>query len=212
MSLQVTIIPVTPFGQNCALIWDSETLRGTVVDPGGDVPQILAAIAQANVTVEGIFLTHGHIDHAGGATELAASLSVEITGPGIEDKFLLDGLETQGKQYGFAARNCVPDRWLKEGDVIRLGGAEFAVLHCPGHTPGHMVFVNHAANFGVFGDVLFRNSVGRTDFAYGDTEALLASIKTKLLPLPDAFAFICGHGVASTIGAERRSNPFIREG
>jgi hydroxyacylglutathione hydrolase len=210
MSLQVTIIPVTPFQQNCALIWDTETLRGTVVDPGGDVPRILAAIEQAGVAVEGIFLTHGHIDHAAGATELGEHLSVQITGPGIEDKFLLDGLEKQGQQYGFDARNCVPDRWLKEGDVIRLGGAEFAVLHCPGHTPGHLVFVNHAANFGVFGDVLFRNSVGRTDFAYGDTDALITSIKAKLLPLPDDFAFICGHGTASTIGAEKRSNPFIR--
>ena len=210
MSLQVTIIPVTPFQQNCALIWDTETLRGTVVDPGGDVPRILEAIAQAGVTVEEIVLTHGHIDHAAGASELAERLGVQIAGPGIEDKFLLDGLEAQGQQYGFAARNCVPDRWLKEGDVIRLGGAEFAVLHCPGHTPGHLVFVNHAANFGVFGDVLFRNSVGRTDFAYGDGEALIANIKTKLLPLPDDFAFICGHGAASTIGAEKRSNPFLK--
>ena len=210
MSLQVTIIPVTPFQQNCALIYDTETLRGTVVDPGGDVPRILEAIAQAGVTVEEIVLTHGHIDHAAGASELAERLGVQIAGPGIEDKFLLDGLEVQGQQYGFAARNCVPDRWLKEGDVIRLGGAEFAVLHCPGHTPGHLVFVNHAANFGVFGDVLFRNSVGRTDFAYGDGEALIANIKTKLLPLPDDFAFICGHGAASMIGAEKRSNPFLR--
>ena len=210
MSLQVTIIPVTPFQQNCALIWDTETLRGTVVDPGGDVPRILEAIAQAGVTVEEIVLTHGHIDHAAGASELAERLGVQITGPSIEDKFLLDGLEVQGQQYGFAARNCVPDRWLKEGDVVRLGGAEFAVLHCPGHTPGHLVFVNHVANFGVFGDVLFRNSVGRTDFAYGDGEALIANIKTKLLPLPDDFAFICGHGAASTIGAEKRSNPFLK--
>ncbi len=210
MSLQVTIIPVTPFQQNCALIWDTETLRGTVVDPGGDVPRILEAIAQAGVTVEEIVLTHGHIDHAAGASELAEQLGVQIAGPGIEDRFLLDGLETQGQQYGFAARNCVPDRWLKEGDVIRLGGAEFAVLHCPGHTPGHLVFVNHVANFGVFGDVLFRNSVGRTDFAYGDGEALIANIKTKLLPLLDDFALICGHGAASTIGAEKRSNPFLR--
>jgi hydroxyacylglutathione hydrolase len=210
MSLQVTIIPVTPFQQNCALIWDTETLRGTVVDPGGDVPRILEAIAQAGVTVEEIVLTHGHIDHAAGASELAERLGVQITGPGIEDKFLLDGLEVQGQQYGFAAHNCVPDRWLKEGDVVRLGGAEFAVLHCPGHTPGHLVFVNHVANFGVFGDVLFRNSVGRTDFAYGDGEALIANIKTKLLPLPNDFAFICGHGAASTIGAEKRSNPFLK--
>ncbi len=210
MSLQVSLIPVTPFAQNCALIWDSETSRGAVIDPGGDVDRILVAIEKAGVTVEGIFLTHGHIDHAAGAMELAESLGVKITGPGIEDKFLLDGLEEQGQKYGFAARNCTPDGWLREGDVITLGGAEFSVLHCPGHTPGHVVFVNTQANFGIFGDVLFRNSVGRTDFAYGDTAALITSIKTKLLPLPDDFAFICGHGASSTIGAEKRSNPFIR--
>jgi len=210
MSLQVSLIQVTPFAQNCALIWDDETSRGAVIDPGGDVDRILAAIEKTGVTVEGIFLTHGHIDHAAGAMELAERLGVQITGPGIEDKFLLDGLEEQGRKYGFPARNCTPAGWLSQGDVITLGGAEFSVLHCPGHTPGHMVFVNHQANFGIFGDVLFRNSVGRTDFPYGDTAALITSIKPNLLPLPDDFAFICGHGAASTIGAEKRSNPFIR--
>ncbi|OYV33659.1 MAG: hypothetical protein B7Z80_23425 [Rhodospirillales bacterium 20-64-7] len=210
MSLQVRIVPVTPFQQNCALIWDDQTMRGAVIDPGGDAPAILAAIEQAGVTVEDIFLTHGHIDHAGAADELREALSVRICGPGGEDKFLLDNLAAQATQFGFTARNCTPDIWLREGDTVTIAGVEFAVLHCPGHTPGHMVFVNHAANFGIFGDVLFRNSVGRTDFPYGDTAALINAIKTKLLLLPDDFAFICGHGAASTIGAERRSNPFVQ--
>jgi hydroxyacylglutathione hydrolase len=210
MSLQVTIIPVTPFRQNCALIWDSVSRRGALVDPGGDAPRILAAIEEAGVTVEGIFLTHGHIDHAGAASELAENLKLHITGPGIEDKFLLDDLVGAGQKYGIAARNCVPDAWLREGDVVRLGGAAFEVLHCPGHTPGHVVFVDRTEKFGVFGDVLFRNSVGRTDFPYGDSAALNTAIRTKLLPLPDDFTFICGHGASSTIGVERRNNPFVQ--
>jgi len=210
MKIQIAIIEVTPFQQNCALIWDEERRQGAVFDPGGDVPRILKVIEEAGVQVKDIFLTHGHIDHAGGAKELAEKLGVRITGPGIEDAFLLAGMEAQGRQFGLVAQNCVPDTWLNEGDKITIGGAEFAVLHCPGHTPGHMVFVNHAANFGVFGDVLFRNSVGRTDFEYGNGRALIHAIKTKLLPLADDFAFICGHGTASTIGAEKRSNPFVQ--
>ena len=210
MTLQIAVIPVTPFQQNCTLIWNAENLRGAVVDPGGDVPQLLAAIKQAGITVTDIFLTHGHLDHAGGAAELAAALGVKITGPGVEDKFLLDGIAAQAKSFGFHAQNCTPDTWLREGDRVNMGGEEFEVLHCPGHTPGHMVFINHEANFGMVGDVLFRNSVGRTDFPYGDTDTLLAAITAKLLVLPDDFTFICGHGPNSTIGAEKRSNPFLR--
>jgi glyoxylase-like metal-dependent hydrolase (beta-lactamase superfamily II) len=210
MTLQVAIIHVTPFEQNCALIWDEDTKQGAIFDPGGDVPRLHKIIQDQGVTVTDIFLTHGHIDHAGGATELAGLLGVKITGPGVEDDFLLQGMEAQGRQFGLIAKNCTPDAWLKEGDQIKIGPAVFDVLHCPGHTPGHMVFVNHEAKFGVFGDVLFRNSVGRTDFPYCDTDALIHAIKTKLMILPDEFAFICGHGVASTIGAERRSNPFIQ--
>ncbi|MDE8344781.1 MAG: MBL fold metallo-hydrolase [Acidocella sp.] len=209
MSLSVKLIQVTPFEQNCALLWDGETMQGAVIDPGGDVPRILAAIEKNNVAVTGIFLTHGHIDHAGGAAELAAALGVPITGPGVEDKFLLDGLAAQGAKYGLSAQDCTPDHWLHEGDKITLGGASFEVLHCPGHTPGHIVFINHEGKFCILGDVLFRNSVGRTDFPYCDTQALMAAIKTKLLVLPDDYRFICGHGVSSSIGAERRSNPFI---
>jgi hydroxyacylglutathione hydrolase len=210
MTLQVKLIPVTPFQQNCALIWDSETNDAAVIDPGGDVATIATAIAQENVRVTDIFLTHGHLDHAGGAQELSEKLGVKITGPGEQDDFLLRGIKVQADSFGFAADNCTPDAWLAEGDVITIGGTEFSVLHCPGHTPGHMVFVSRALNFGIFGDVLFRNSVGRTDFPYGDSAALIASIKEKLMVLPDDFTFICGHGAASTIGAERQSNPFIR--
>ena len=210
MTLQIAVIPVTPFQQNCTLIWNAENLRGAVVDPGGDVAQLLAAIKQAGITVTDIFLTHGHLDHAGGATELAAALGVKITGPGVEDKFLLDGMAEQARMFGFAAQNCAPDAWLREGDEVSMAGEMFEVLHCPGHTPGHVVFINRAANFGMVGDVLFRNSIGRTDLPYGDTDALLAAIAEKLMVLPDDFTFICGHGPNSTIGAERRSNPFLR--
>lgn len=214
--LRGAIVPVTSFQQNCAILWDDASKQAMVVDPGGDVDQILAAIAQTGVTVERILLTHGHLDHAGGATELAAALSgrattpVPIEGPDRRDQFLLDGIETQAAQYGFAARNVTPDRWLEEGDTVTLGPHRFAVLHCPGHTPGHLVFVNHAAQFALVGDVLFQGSVGRTDFPYGDHAALIDAITRKLLPLGDEFAFICGHGPGSTIGAERASNPFLR--
>jgi hydroxyacylglutathione hydrolase len=210
MTLQVKIIQVTPFQQNCALIWDSETKEAAVVDPGGDAATIAAAIAQEGAQVKDIFLTHGHLDHAGGAAELADKFGVNITGPGEADDFLLRSIKIQADSFGFRAENCTPDAWLKEGDVITIAGVSFEVLHCPGHTPGHMVFVSRALNFGIFGDVLFRNSVGRTDFPYSDPAALIAAIKTKLMVLPDDFTFICGHGPASTIGAERQNNPFIR--
>jgi glyoxylase-like metal-dependent hydrolase (beta-lactamase superfamily II) len=208
--LKVTIIPVTPFQQNCALIYDDVTLKGAVIDPGGDVPKIEAAIKQAGVTVERIYLTHGHLDHAGGAAALARALSVKIIGPDRRDAFLLADLETAGRNFGVAMENVTPDEWLQEGETINIGGEMFEVLHCPGHTPGHVVFINAKQKFGVLGDVLFRNSIGRTDFAYGDTEQLITAIKTKLMVLPDDFVFICGHGVNSSIGAERRSNPFIQ--
>ncbi len=207
---KVAIVPVTPFEQNCALIWDTETGKGAVIDPGGDVPRILAAIAENKVTVAAIYLTHGHLDHAGGATELAKALGVKITGPDKRDKFLLDTLPEAGRNFGLQMVAVTPDVWLTEGETVNIAGLDFEVLHCPGHTPGHVVFINRAVKFGIFGDVLFRNSVGRTDFGYGDTDQLITAIKTKLMVLPDDFGFICGHGVASSIGAERRSNPFIR--
>lgn len=211
MTMQIDIIQVTPFQQNCALVWNTETKQGAVIDPGGDVEKITAAIAKASVTVETIFLTHGHLDHAAGAPELAAKLGIKIIGPEAGDKFLLDTLPQQGAMFGVQGLTAVkPDQWLSEGDTISIAGEDFEVLHCPGHTPGHVVFINRAQKFGIFGDVLFRNSVGRTDFPYGNHDQLISAIQTKLLPLPDDFQFICGHGSASSIGAERRSNPFIQ--
>lgn len=210
--LQAAIIPVTPFQQNCTLIWDAVTKQGLVVDPGGDVPRIQETIAKLGVTIERILLTHGHIDHAGGAAELREALGVPLDGPDERDAFLLDGLAEQGRAYGIAgSRNVRPDRWLNEGDAIELGEHRFGVLHCPGHTPGHIVFVNEAARVALVGDVLFKGSVGRTDFAYGDSAALLASIRDKLMPLGDDVSFLCGHGPGSTIGAERRANPYVAE-
>jgi glyoxylase-like metal-dependent hydrolase (beta-lactamase superfamily II) len=211
MALKISIVQVTPFQQNCALIWNGDTAKGAVIDPGGDVEKIQAAIATAGMTVENIYLTHGHLDHAGGATELAKILGVPIIGPDIRDKPLLDSLPEQAARFGVPEMLAVaPDQWLTEGETIDIGGIAFEVLHTPGHTPGHLVFINREGNFGVFGDVLFQNSVGRTDFPYGDHDALITAIKEKLLPLPDDFLFICGHGVHSTIGDERKNNPFIQ--
>jgi glyoxylase-like metal-dependent hydrolase (beta-lactamase superfamily II) len=211
MPLKAAIVPVTPFQQNCTLIWDEASKRGAVVDPGGDLERIEAGIAKTGMTVEKILLTHGHIDHAGGAAELKEKLGgIPIEGPHLADKFLLDGLAEQGKAFGVTSvRSVTPDRWLAEGDTVAVAGATFAILHCPGHSPGSVVFANEAQRFALVGDVLFRGSVGRTDFPYGDTDALIDAIKTKLVPLGDDVVFICGHGPMSTIGEERRSNPFL---
>jgi hydroxyacylglutathione hydrolase len=208
---KIMIIPVTPFQQNCSLVWNEDTLIGAVVDPGGDVDMILKAIAQSQVKVEKILLTHGHIDHAGGAAELRDKLKVGIEGPHTEDAFLLDALPQSGAQYGYEARVVTPDRWLREGDQVTVGALRFSVLECPGHTPGSVVLFNQANRFCFMGDVLFQGSVGRTDFPYGDHATLIASIRDKLLPLGDGVAFLPGHGPASTIGEERRSNPFLAE-
>ena len=208
--LKAAIVPVTPFEQNCTLIWDDETKIAAVVDPGGDVQRIMDAIAELQLKVEKILLTHGHIDHAGGAAELKEKLKVDIVGPHREDQFLLDGLAAQGQMYGLAgARDVTPDSWLEEGDTVSVGAISFDVLHCPGHTPGHIVLVQREAKTVLVGDVVFQGSIGRTDFPRGDHAALIASIKEKLFPLGDDFAFICGHGPTSTIGRERASNPFL---
>ena len=210
-SLKTTILPVTPLQQNCTLMFDEETMAGAVFDPGGDVARILEVVAEIGFTVEKILLTHGHFDHAGGAAELKEKLGVPIEGPHEADRFLLDSLAETGAEYGIlGARNVTPDRWLDEGDSVSFGPFSFAVRHCPGHAPGHVVFINEQLRIAQVGDVLFKGSVGRTDFPYGDHDALIGAIKTKLLPLGDDMSFICGHGSPSTFGEERRTNPFIK--
>jgi hydroxyacylglutathione hydrolase len=214
--LKIAIEPVTSFHQNCAFIWDDDTKHGVVIDPGGDVDRLLETVAKLGLHIDQILLTHGHIDHAGGAARLREELtaregkSVPIWGPDERDRFLLDGLKITGEGYGILdARPCVPDRWLAEADHVVIAGHSFEVLHCPGHTPGHIVLLDRKMGFGIFGDVLFRGSVGRTDFPYGSTENLLRSIREKLMVLDDRTVFICGHGARSTIGEERRANPFV---
>jgi hydroxyacylglutathione hydrolase len=209
-ALKAAIVQVTLFQQNCTLIWDEATKVGAVVDPGGDLDRIEAAIAEAGIKIEKILLTHGHLDHAGGADELREKLGVKIEGPHKADKLLLDGLEKQGKLYQVEGlRNVTPDRWLDEGDKVAVAGHEFQIFHCPGHSPGSVVFFNKAQRFALVGDVIFQGSIGRTDFPYGDHEALISAIKTKLFPLGDDVAFICGHGRPSQFGIERNTNPFL---
>jgi len=209
--LNAVIVPVTPFQQNCTILFDADEKTGVVVDPGGDVDRIAAALKASGIKATAIWLTHGHIDHAGGAMELKEQLGVEIVGPHEADKFLLDNIENQAKRFGVgdAVRNCTPDRFLTEGETVSFGEHVFEVLHCPGHAPGHVVFYNRAAQFAHVGDVLFRGSVGRTDLPGGDHDALIRSIKEKLLPLGDEIGFICGHGPGGRFGEERRGNPFL---
>ena len=209
MTLKYKIVPVTPFEQNCTLLWCSETMKAAIIDPGGDVSRIRAAIKQLGLLPERILITHGHIDHAGGAAELAELLAIPIEGPHKEDAFWIKGMPEQSHRFGFSGvRAFTPDRWLQQGDKVRFGHIEMEVLHCPGHTPGHVAFFNAEARLVWVGDVLFSGSVGRTDFPRSDSDALLASIRQKLWPLGDDVAFVSGHGPMSTLGEERRSNPY----
>ncbi|MCA0432691.1 MAG: MBL fold metallo-hydrolase [Proteobacteria bacterium] len=210
---RVAVVPVTPFQQNCSLVFDEETKRGAVVDPGGDLDVIEDAIRQTGLTIEKILLTHGHIDHAGGAAELREKLGVKIEGPHADDKFLLDNLPQSGARFGLlTARTVEPDRWLEDGDTVDVAGFTLEVISAPGHSPGSVVFFNRPARFALMGDVLFQRSIGRTDLPGGDHETLLKSIREKVLPLGDDVVFLPGHGSASRIGDERLNNPFLNEG
>lgn len=209
--LQGIIVPVTSFQQNCTILFDGETKHGVVIDPGGDVARIQEVITEQGLSIDAIWLTHGHIDHAGGAMDLKDALDVEIIGPHKDDAPLLGGLEQQATMFGVeTVRNVTPDKWLEEGETVGFSGHEFEVFHCPGHAPGHVIFFNKQANFAHVGDVLFAGSIGRTDLPGGDHAALIDSIKTKVLPLGDDVGFICGHGPGGRIGDERRSNPFLQ--
>ncbi len=219
---RVAIVPVTMFQQNCSLIWDTTTMQAAVVDPGGEPGKILDAIGRLGLKVELILLTHGHLDHAGGAKALKGELDVEraksglaavpIVGPDVRDQFLLDEIEESQRKFGMSGmRNVTPDRYVEEGETVALGPMNFEVLHVPGHTPGHVVFVEREKRFAFAGDTVFQGSVGRTDFAYGDGPLLIAGIKAKLLPLGDDVTFVPGHGPASTFGAEREGNPFLQD-
>ena len=208
--MQFRVIPVTPFQQNCSLLWCERTLKGAVVDPGGDLDAIQAAVARFGVTVDKILLTHGHIDHAGGTAELKRRLGVPIVGPQREESFWIDQLPQQSQMFGFPrAEAFVPDRWLEDGDDVEFGEVRLEVIHTPGHTPGHVVFFNRASRLAVVGDVLVQGSIGRTDFPRGDYDTLIRSIRQKLWPLGNDVTFIPGHGPLSTFGDERESNPFV---
>ena len=210
LTLRAAIVPVTQLQQNCSLVWSEATKMGAVIDPGGDVPVILDAIKQVGMTAEKIILTHGHLDHVGGAMELKEALGVAIGGPRLADRFLMERAEEQAASYGLPGmRNAMSDRWLNEGDKLEIGGEGFEIFHCPGHSPGSLVYYNKTNRFALVGDVVFQGSIGRTDFPYGDHDALIDAIKTKLLPLGDDIAFICGHGPMSTFGQERQTNPFL---
>ena len=209
--MRAAIIPVTPLQQNCTLLWCTETMRGALVDPGGDLPRLKAAVAKAGVSIEKILITHGHIDHCGEAGTLAKELGVPIEGPHEADRFWISRLEDDGRAYGVNGRVFEPDRWLVHGDTVTVGALVLDVYHCPGHTPGHVVFHHAPSKVAIVGDVLFQGSIGRTDFPMGNHQNLLDAIVGHLWPLGDETSFVPGHGSMSTFGHERATNPYVSD-
>jgi len=210
--LRYLTIPVTPFQQNCSLVWCDQTQEAAVIDPGGDLDRVLAEVQRLGLTLTQIWLTHAHIDHAGGTGELAQRLQLPIIGPHPGDQFWIDGLPQQSQMFGFPpAQAFTPTRWLQDGDTVRVGQSELTVRHCPGHTPGHVVFYSAETQRAFVGDVLFAGSIGRTDFPQGDHDTLIASITQRLWPMGNDTVFIPGHGPESTFGRERRTNPYVAD-
>lgn len=211
--MKVAIIPVTPYQQNCSLIWCENTMKGAVIDPGGDLDQVLDAAKTNGVTIEKIFMTHSHLDHAGGTAELQKKLGITIEGPHQDDDWLIEKLPAECAKHGFPpAETFTPDRWLNNGDQVTIGDLTLDVYHCPGHTPGHVVFFDPQSKVAFVGDVLFKGSIGRTDFERGNHGDLISAIRDRLWPLGDDVTFVSGHGEISTFGEERRSNPFVGDG
>ena len=211
--LDLKIIPVTPFSQNCSLLFDIESKAAVLIDPGGEAPKLQAALTDLGLTLKAIWLTHGHLDHAGGAQDLRSALDVPVIGPHKDDQFWMDEIEQHWAQYGHAGmgKNIVPDRYLEDGDILELAGVKFHVVHTPGHTPGHVVIYNSEMKIAFVGDVIFRGSIGRTDFPKSKPQDLLDSITQKLWPLGDDMRFIPGHGPMSNFGQERKDNAFVAD-
>jgi hydroxyacylglutathione hydrolase len=210
--IRAMIAPVTPLQQNCTIVWCARTNKAAIIDPGGEAPRLLQALKDQNLTLEKIWITHGHMDHAGATAEIKDATGVPIEGPHPEDAFWIERIPESGKRFGMSgARAFIPDRWLHDGDKVTLGETEFEVYHCPGHTPGHVIFFHREARFAQVGDVLFQGSIGRTDFPRGNHADLIEAITTKLWPLGDDVRFVPGHGPMSSFGQERRSNPFVAD-
>ncbi|TDU31077.1 glyoxylase-like metal-dependent hydrolase (beta-lactamase superfamily II) [Panacagrimonas perspica] len=211
-TLRCEIIPVTPFQQNCSLVWDTQTMRGALVDAGGEIERLLGRVKHHGITLEKLLVTHGHLDHASAVAELAETLKLPIEGPHEDDQFWIDLIPEQARQFGFPpARPFTPDRWLHQGDAVALGSLSFDVIHCPGHTPGHVVLHHADSQLAFVGDVLFQGSIGRTDFPRGNRADLVRSIRERLFPLGDDIQFVPGHGPMSTFGKERQFNPYVSD-
>ena len=211
-AIRALIAPVTPLQQNCTIVWCVKTKKAALIDPGGEVDRLMAALKEHGLTLEKIWITHGHLDHAGGTAALKALTGVPIEGPHPDDAFWIDQIEESGAKYGMTdARSFTPDRWLQDGDTVTLGETEFEVYHCPGHTPGHVVFFHRESKFAQVGDVLFQGSIGRTDFPRGNYQQLIDAITGRLWPLGEDVRFVPGHGPMSTFGHERKTNPFVAD-